>query len=238
MKHSKLAIAIAATAFSAAVVAEEAAEQTWEATSELGYVMTDGNSDTETLNAKFSGSTSYNDWTHSLTLEAMNASSNDVRSSEKYLAQAQSDYKISKRSYALGVVTWEKDRFGSFDHSTSIALGAGFKAIDNDEMKLKFELAPGYRKIVDHNGNDEEDAIVRAAESFSWKFSETSKLTQTLNTESGDSNTITRFGIGLTSQVSGDLSMKLGHNIKHNSDVPAGTKSVDRETVVTLVYKH
>ena len=238
MKTSKLALSIALVSISASALAEEAINPTWEATSELGYVMTGGNSETETLNAKFTGSTTYTDWKHLLTLEAMNSSSNDVRSSEKYLAQGQTDYKISEHAYALAVLTWDKDRYGSYDYSTSVALGAGYKAIDEDNMTLSFELAPGYRSITDHNGNDEEDLIVRVAETFSWKFSETSTFDQNLSSESGDTNTTTRFGVGLTSQVAGDLSMKLGYNLKHNSDVPAGTKSVDREAVVTLVYKH
>lgn len=236
---NKLKIAIATTlALGIPHTANAEESMNWEATSELGYVMTSGNSDTETLNAKFSAATERDAWKHAITLAAMSSSSNDVQSSEKYLVEGQSNYNISDKSYALGVVTWEKDRFGSYDHSTSLALGLGYKAIDKDDMKLNFELAPGYRSIVDHNGNDEEDAIVRFAETFSWKFSESSTLDQNLNSEYGDSNTITRFGISLTSQVSGALSTKLGYNLKHSSDVPAGSKSVDREAVVTLVYKH
>ena len=135
-------------------------------------------------------------------------------------------------------ITWEKDRYGAYDHQTSVALGAGYTAIKSETINLNFELAPGYRSIVDHNGNNEEDLIVRFAENFDWKLSETATFEQNLSTESGDTNTITRFGLGLASQIAGDLSMKLGYNVKHNSDVPAGTRSVDRETAITLVYKH
>lgn len=237
MKNSKIALAVTlALGISHAANAEN--DITWNATSELGYVMTSGNSDTETLTAKFNASTEIDAWKHQITLGAMNSNSNDIQSSEKYLIEGQSDYTISERSYALGVITWEKDRFGSYDHSTSVALGAGYKAIDEDNMKLNFELAPGYRSIVDHNGNNTEDAIVRLAETFSWKLSDSSTLDQNLSSEYGESNTTTKFGISLTSQVSGALSTKLGYALKHNSDVPAGSRSVDREAVVTLVYKH
>lgn len=239
MQHLKLATAIAliSTSLSATVNAEEVSEPNWDATAELGFVMTSGNSDTETLNAKFNASTEYTDWKHTLQLEALNSSSNDVSSAERYFAEAQSDRKLSDRAYALGVISWEKDRFSGFDHQTSIALGLGYKAIAEDNMELNFELAPGYRVIEDNNGNNEEDSIIRAAETFSWKFNETSSLDQFLNTEAGDSNTVTRFGISLTSQVQEALSMKVGYTIKHSSDVPAGADKTDRETSVTLVYK-
>ena len=216
---------------------KETAERNWKAAAELGYVQTSGNSETKNLNAKFDAAIAYNSWEHSLHLETLNSSSDDVRSAEKYLAKGQSDYFINERAYALGVVTWEKDKFDGFDYQTSIALGLGYKVIQDSDMQLSVELAPGYRVSEFESGNNEEDTIIRAAENFSWKINETSTLDQMLNTEIGDSNTVTRFGISLTSQVAGALSMKVGYNVKHNSDVPAGADKTDRETSVTLVYK-
>jgi len=216
---------------------EKTVKHTWEAAAELGFVKTSGNSETETLNAKFDASTSYSNWKHSLHLETLNSSSNDVSSAEKYLAEGQSDYAISDRAYALAVVTWEKDRFSGFDYQASAALGLGYKVIQEADMELDFELAPGYRVSEFEAGYNEEDSILRAAEHFSWKVSETSTLDQMLSSEIGDSNTVTRFGISLTSQVAGALSMKLAYNIKHNSDVVEGADKTDRETSVTLVYK-
>ena len=104
-------------------------------------------------------------------------------------------------------------------------------------MKLNLEIAPGYRITEDENNNTEEDAIVRAAEIFSWKVSENYTFDQYLKVESGDSNTETRFGLALTSQVAGELSMKVSYDITHNSDVAAGKNKTDKETAVTLVYK-
>jgi putative salt-induced outer membrane protein YdiY len=104
-------------------------------------------------------------------------------------------------------------------------------------MKLKLEVAPGYRIVEDTNNNTEEDAILRLSEVFSWKLSKTSTFDQNLKVETGDSNTETRFGIALTNQVAGNLSMKVAYNIKHNSDVADGVSNSDRETAITLVYK-
>jgi len=216
---------------------KSALEQTWEASAELGFVKTSGNSETETLNAKFDASTAYTDWKHLLHLETLNSSSSDVRSAEKYLVEGQTDYFIDDRTYALGVVTWEKDKFDGFDYQASVALGLGYKVIQEADMEMSLELAPGYRVSEFEADYNEEDAIVRAVENFSWNISETSTLDQMLSTEAGDSNTVTRFGISLTSQVADALSMKVGYTIKHNSDVPLGSRKTDRETSVTLAYK-
>lgn len=221
------------------VLAEAQADikQDWKASAELGFVKTSGNSDTQTLNAKFNASTSYESWKHALLLETLSSSSNDVRSAEKYRAEGQSDYFIDDRTYALGLLSWEKDNFDGFDYQASIAVGLGYKFIQESNMELSLELAPGYRISEYKSGNNEEDAIIRAAEIFSWKISKTSTLDQFLNTEAGDSNTVTRFGVSLTSQIADALSMKLGYSIKHNSDVVSGSDKTDKETSVTLVYK-
>ena len=239
MNKLSIASALAIVSFSTSqfALAEEAKQLSWKAAAELGFIMTSGNSETESLNAKFKASTEYSNWKHSLNLEALNSSSNNVSSAERYFAEAQSDRALSDRAYALGVISYEKDRFSGYDHQLSVALGAGYKAIAESNMSLAFEVAPGYRVIEDNNGNNEEDAIIRAAENFSWKLSDTSSIEQFLHTEAGKDNTISRFGISLSSQIQEALSMKLGYTLKHRSEAPASAASVDRETTITLVYK-
>ncbi|UZE94803.1 DUF481 domain-containing protein [Alkalimarinus alittae] len=237
-KHLTLPISILCLSSSLYAQAEDAkVEQTWNAAAELGYIKTSGNSDTETLNTKFKAETTYTKWTHQVELEALKSVSNDIRSAEKYRVEGQSDYALSDRTYAFGVANWENDNFSGLNYQASIATGLGYKAIRTNEMKLNLELAPGYRKTEDESYNTEEDAIVRAAEIFEWKFSKSSTFNQHLKVESGESNTETRFGVALTSQVAGDLSMKVSYNVIHNSDVAADIDKTDRETAITLVYK-
>jgi putative salt-induced outer membrane protein len=235
-KHIILSTALVGLTTALPAMAEETT-QTWDASAELGFVLTSGNSETETLNAKFDASTSYTDWKHMLHLETLNSSSNDIRSAEKYLVEVQSDRAINERSYGLGVITWEKDKFNGFDYQASVAIGYGYKVIDDDNMKLNVEAGPGYRVSEFESGNNEEDGILRVAETFSWNLSDTATLDQFLNTEAGDSNTVTRFGVAVTSQIANELSMKVGYTLKNNSDVPAGSRKNDHETSVTLVYK-
>ena len=237
-KHLILPVSILCLSTSLFAQAEETnTSPTWNASAELGYIKTSGNSDTETLNAKFNGETSYTKWTHSLLAEALKSATGDERSAEKYRLEVQSDYNLSDRSYALGVANWENDNFNGLNYTASVAAGYGYKAIKTEEMKLNLEAAPGYRITEDTNNNTEEDAILRLSEVYSWKISKTSTFDQSLKVEAGDSNTETRFGVALTNQVAGNLSMKVAYNIKHNSDVADGVAHSDRETAITLVYK-
>lgn len=217
--------------------AEDApAKRDWKASAELGYLQTDGNSDSETLKAKFKGSKSYANWKHSLVLKALNSSQNDTRSSEKYVAGFQSDYAIDDKSYALAALSWEKDRFSGYDYQASVVLGYGYHVIQSADKMLSFELAPGFRVSELNPGEKQEDAIVRVSEKFEMALSESSSLDQTLSHEYGDSNSVTRFDIAISSQVANDLSMKVGYGLTRNSDVAQGAEKTDKETSVTLVY--
>jgi len=217
--------------------AEASTEPSWEASAELGYIQTDGNSDSQTLIVAFDGKTTYSKWEHFITLEALNSSQNDERSAEKYLAGLQSDYNLSDRAYLLSSLNWEKDRFSGYAYQASWVFGGGYKVIKSDTHNLRLELAPGFRVSEPEPGEKQEEEVVRAMEKYSWKISKTSSLDQSLTSEYGDSNTLTRFKIALTSQINGSLSMKLGYGIKHNSDVAPGLEKTDRESSVTLVYK-
>ena len=114
---------------------ETSKEKTWNASAELGYIKSSGNSDTETLNAKFNGETAYNKWTQLLTLEALKSATGEVRSAEKYRIEVQSDYDLGERSHALGVANWENDNFNGLNYTASVAAGYGYKVIKTDEMK-------------------------------------------------------------------------------------------------------
>lgn len=238
MKHVILPASLICLAVSANTHAEATKKDlTWSAAAELGFIKTSGNSETETLNAKFNAETSYNLWTHKLLLNALKSASDDVRSAEKYRIEAQSDYALTDTSYIFGLANWENDNFSGLNYQAASVIGYGYKVLETETMELNLEAAPGYRITEDENNNDEEDAIIRLAEIFSWNISKTSTLDQNLKVESGDSNTETRFGIGMTNQINGSLSMKVGFNIKHNSDVAPGNDKTDRETAITLVYK-
>lgn len=225
--------------FSSSALAEleETVEKNWEASAELGFLKTSGNSDNETLNAKLTGQKSLDNWLYSGALEAVNSSQEDERSAERYLASIQADYAIDARSYWLGALNWEKDRFSGYDYQASALLGYGYKVLDADNKTLSLELAPGYRISELNPRGTEKEAIVKASQKFAWSLSDSAKLDQSASVEYGDSNTLSRFNIALTSQVAGDLSMKVGYGLKHNSDVPEGSDKTDTETSVTLVYK-
>lgn len=60
---------------------------------------------------------------------------------------------------------------------------------------------------------------------------------QSISTEIGSDSTISRSESALSSDIVGNLAMKLALNIKHQSEVPVGNEKTDTETSMTIVYK-
>lgn len=239
-KASKTTLLVA----SIALVSQGVNANEWKGEAELGYLMKGGNSESSTLNSKFKVIKEVEKWKHTGRLEASNSSVTNnvdgkdvtVRSAEKYVAEAKSDYKINDRSYIFGLVNYQEDKFSSYKYESVLSGGYGLKAIKNDAMELDFEVGPGYRVIKDLNNDTEEDAILRLGEKFSWKLSESSQFDQSLTVDYGDSNTISELKAAVKSNIVKDFALKVGYGLKYTDKVADGAEHADTETTITLVY--
>lgn len=230
-----------------AVASASAGDLGWKGNTELGFVSTSGNTETETLNAKVKVGKETQGWKHEGTLAALGTSDNDGTTAERYSAGFKSDKKINDRSYWYGLLAYDDDRFSSFDYQASAGVGYGYKVIKSEGMNLDFEVGPGYRlnafdEVRAADGSlitdnyEEEEATLRVGEKFDWQFSDSAKLEQYLVALGGDKNVTTTAGLFVTSALAESLSLKVGAEYKHDKVVSAGFDSVDTVTSATVVY--
>jgi len=221
---------------SLACVALSANASTWNGEAELGAVVTTGNTETQTLNAKGKLVNDRKKWKHVGMVEAL-STSDDVRTtSERYLLSAKSDYKYDEVSYAFVRINYEKDRFSGYDYQVSETLGYGRKIITEPNLTLALEAGPGARQSKLDMGDSDDEFIVRLAGDLVWKISENAEFSEDLSTEVGEDVTISKSVSALKAQIVGSLAMKLSYTVKHTSDVPVETEKTDTETALTLVY--
>lgn len=71
---------------------------------------------------------------------------------------------------------------------------------------------------------------------YQYVISPSATFNQNVQVESGDTNTYSKSETYLKLKINGNLNAKLGYEVKHNSDVPAGVDKTDTMTTVTLVY--
>jgi putative salt-induced outer membrane protein len=216
--------------------AEEPASK-WSGDVELGLVMTDGNTETQSLNTKLSLINERTKWRNEFKAEGLKVSDETTTTAEKYLASGKTNYKVTENNYIFALAKYEDDRFSGFDYQAGEFLGYGHRFTPADTVTVDAEIGAGARQSqLATSSSTKNEAVGRLAGAVVWKISETSEFKEELNTDIGKDNTISKSVTSLKAKVSTDLSMKLSLTVKHTSDVPVGTANTDTETAVTLVY--
>lgn len=216
--------------------AEETSKSLWEASAELGLVATSGNTETETLNANVSVSTDRKQWRHKGEIKALKSSDAVNTTAEKITLMGQSDYKLEGKNFLFGVVTYDDDKFSGYKYRITETIGYGRRVIEDLKMTLDLQVGPGARQSKLDSGDTENEAILRLAAIFGWNISKTSKFGEALTVEAGEDVTVTKSVTSLSSQIEGNLSMKVTFTYKNTSEVPVGIDDTDTETAITLVY--
>lgn len=232
-----MGLATAGMGMSAHLAAEEDAAPTWTGGAELGFVITSGNTETQTVNGKVDVTKDLETWRNNAKLEALNTSENEETSAEKYIAAWKSDYKFDDSNFLFVTGQYEDDRFSGYDYQATFALGYGRRVIESDTQLLDLEAGPGFRRSkVTATEDNEDEGILKLAGKYRNKFSESAEFLEDLTIDVGEDSTISKSVTAIKAQVAGKLAMKVSFTIKHTSEVPEGTKKTDRETALTLVY--
>lgn len=212
---------------------------------ELGLLVTSGNSETESVNAKFDLNYETARWRHNGHFEALynaeeieteSGESEMETSAEKYLVSAKTGYKFTENNYVYLTGVYEDDRFSGYDYQTSVSAGYGRRVFKTERMLLEMEIGPGYRYNRLDSGGEEKEAILRGYALFTSKLTQSSSFRQELSVLTGADQTVSKSVSAVKAQVIGALSMKAAFTLEYTSSVPEGTDETDTETALTLVY--
>ncbi|MBH0057978.1 DUF481 domain-containing protein [Pseudoalteromonas sp. SWXJZ94C] len=258
MKLKLLSILVAASVTTNAF-AEDAKQRTWEVTSELGAIITSGNTETTTLKGGIKVQHNLENWNNEYKIDGIykedeveddDGNKDKQRTNEKYSISAQGNYKLNDDYSHLFIYgSHVSDYFGAYRSESVISAGYGMRLLNEQNMWLNAEVGPGYKYFeypndsseVDDNGNSlageyEGEVIALGKLDYNWQISDNARFTQLVAVEYGDTNTKTRSETALLAKINGSLQMKVAFNITNNSDVADDKESTDTETSFTLVY--
>jgi len=243
MKHVLKIILVGMLMITAGAYAQDEAEETvdsWEGAGEFGFVSTTGNTETIALNAKLNFIRTGPKWRHRFTGTALNTSEDGDTDNERYTMEIQSDRKLNEKSWMFGAFRWDADKFGSYDPQVSLTAGYGRQLMKSEKHELKGEIGAGYRNLEEtESGDTSSEAIARFLLDDSWQVFKTTLWTNRLLIEAGSTNTFTQFNTGLAVSMTDRFAVKLGFEIRHNTDVPEGiadSENTDTITSANLVY--
>ena len=234
-----------------AAVETEIEESPWDASAELGFISTTGNTETTSVQAKMDATHELRRWRNQYKfsgllkedeVELADGSTSSERTAERYNVSLKSAYKLENEYANLFVFgSYTDDQFGAFETYTSLALGYGARLLHTESMDLDVEVGPGYfwadRQLDDGDTANEEGAIFRGAVEYNWAITQFADFQQTLSVEAGADNTRTISDTSLSTRINGSMQMKVGFNVSADSDVASDKEKADTTTYINLVYK-
>ncbi len=198
------ALALAACAIPQATAQDEGPTEGWKDTAEFSFVVTGGNSDTETLGFK---NKLWRIWdrssfefkaggvrAESTTVDRMAVGTPgnfDVHedeqtelTAESYYLNGRYDHKITDRFFWLVSAGWERNRFAGIDNRYNGAGGVGNIWIDSEKTKFRTDYSVTYTReetvFKPPDDTDDTFAGLRVASAFLHQFGESTTYTNDL----------------------------------------------------------
>lgn len=236
--NAAVAVALTVAAFAVQAEEEQAPETGWSGLVGFSYANARGN--TDTLAVTGDGSVRYvtaSPWRYTGTFSFVNREENNARTEERYEARGSADYFLTEENYLYGRLSWRKDNFGAIEEEWLPSVGYGRVLLHNERHKLNGEVGIGYRFADLADGTSEDGPAATAGLIYAWQISDTAVFSQTAAVEWTEDNTYFESETGIRVTVVGDLSARATYRLRHNTDVPAGTRNSDFLTTIGLEYK-
>src|SRR5690349_17584886 len=234
----------------------------WSGSGEFGFASSTGNSRSENINAKLGLSQENDQWKNNFFVDALRSKSeqkivdtngNTIEqfntTANRYDAGASVGLKLDTRSYIVGAGRYEHDDFGANLWQGIVSLGYGYIALKNERTELSFEIGPGYKRYrpanttvlvdgqtVEVRQPTESEVVGRGLINFKYRLTDNTAFEDTLLVEAGSKNKYYQNDAGLSVSMTKKLALKLGFQVRYNSDTQPGTQSTDTLTTTNLVY--
>lgn len=240
------------TAFGEEVV-EENPEYTLSA--ELGFLYKTGNTKSADIKAGLNFQHQKDQW---LSLVALNLLAKKLENTDengddsfdttdnKWSIVTQTNYTINPKgkNYLYGNLSFEEDRFSSFEKQSSVSFGWGRNWYKTKKASFFADIGPGYKYDVIRASDtvmseSRSSLIIQAQALYLRKINDFVEFKQLFvakyATKSGE-NSIYKSESSVTTKLIESLKMKFAVTIDHNTDVDQGFKNTDTQTSMTLVY--
>lgn len=258
MKKIILASVLASSLLLAADVPKESEFITH---TELGYISTSGNTNTDTFN--LDSNVKKNWGLHAFTLSALMqySTQNDTENKNKLLVELEYDYNFTDKisfGYLLG---YKDDKFSGFDYQLYTGPGAKYKAIKTKTQKLSLEgnilysndkIEDTYKDAlgnvvsypfptgsINQNDGDSDSYIsYRAKAIYNLQVLENLKYAQTLSYRSklsDSSNYFVYSKSAFSSKISDTFSAGFSYQVDYVNEPAAGKTSTDKTISFNLI---
>jgi putative salt-induced outer membrane protein len=222
----------------------------WTGKGEAGLLISRGNADSTSANAKLDLAKESGDWKNAAFLGFLYGKNASFATAQRVEAKWQTNYRLTDRMFWFGALHGEQDKFSGFAYQASVTTGVGYKFIDSESTKLTGTVGVGYRRLRPEDllksadgevisrikGDAIGDAVATAGVDFSHMLTKNTKVVDKFAVESGTNNTSVQNDLALQVNMTDALALSIGYGVRYNTDPPAGSKKSDQLTTINLVY--
>ncbi len=210
----------------------------WTGKGELGASFASGNSENEAVNAALEIKNTVDDWQHIAGFAGTYGANGDETTAERWELRGQTNYSFNPKTYWFGAGRYEDDRFSSFNYQASLSTGLGYRFVNTETTRFWVQGGVGYRFAEKRStGMSEDGMIFRGDLGFEHQLTETTKIVDRFLVEAGSDNTYFQNDLGLEVTISGALGLRVGYQVRHNTDVDPGLENTDTLLTVGLIYE-
>lgn len=175
-------------------------------------------------------------WQYDAKLGFVTRQESDVRTEERYEAILTANRYWTEHDYMYGRLSWRKDSFGGVVEEWLPSIGYGRLLLDRERHTLTGELGIGYRFADLSDGTREEGVSLNAGAQYIWQISESAQFFQNVLVQWSSDNTYAESETGLSTVIVGNLNARFSYRVRHNTDVPLGTRNSDFLTTIGIDY--
>lgn len=209
----------------------------WEGKGELGYVLVSGNTETTTIKTGFSAELQRNRWKHEMVVSLVNASNDVEKTSESHNAGWRTEYSFHERAFLFGDFRYFNDKFDSFEEIYTLASGVGYQILNAEPTEWDILLGAGYRDTAIESTHEDISSLTYIIESdFKHQFSPTAVVENTTRGEIASENNFVQNVLSVSVAINGSLALKIGYDVRNNSNPEPGDVSTDRILSTNIVY--
>lgn len=210
--------------------------ENWSGDGQIGAFLSSGNSKTSGISLGVNLLKIQDGWRHKITAATDFQRTNGVTSREQYFLAYEPNVQVNGRIYAYGLSQYERDVFQGYSSRITVSGGLGYRVVENDKMHLFVKAGPALRKTSYVTAADERYMTGHGALDFSWKISDTLKLTENATAFLHKDNSTFSSDTGLEVALGSNLTARIGYSVRHDTKPPLGFKGTDTLTRFTLMY--
>lgn len=211
-----------------------------EATAEVAFVGTTGNSSTSTFAIGGEHIARPTSWVIKNRAAFLRNETEDILTAESLLYAFRAERAINPRLSAFGEYAYFSDEFAGIDHRNSVLGGLAYKLVNTAAHQLTTDAGLGYLNEQRLTGDDVSSATYGFGSDYQWTISPTATLEDEARlTGVFETAEDWRFlhVISLTSQLTQLLSLKVSNTVRYLHLPPIGFRGTDTTTSIALVAK-